>query len=125
MSYTTQELDLAVIEALTSGSCDPVSNRKNAIAIREYGDIARRVILAKRAEYQARRDATARYWQHAYSRRALRNAYYDTVATRESYIRGNADFDKYAWLASNPAYLEHGRWHRHPVRGFEPGRVSA
>lgn len=125
MTYTMQELDAAVIDSITSGACDPVSNRKNTLAIRAYGDAARRVILAKRAEYQSRRDATARQWQHSCSRRALRNAHYDTVATRERYVRGVSGFDQWAWLASNPAYIEYGRWHRHPVKGFQSGRVSS
>jgi hypothetical protein len=125
MSYTVQDLDAAVIDAITSGACDPVSNRKNALASRAYGEDARRVILAKRAEYQSRRDATARQWQHSYSRRALRNAHFDTVAARERYVRGVSGFDEWAWLASNPAYIEHGRWNRHPVKGFQSGRVSS
>ena len=124
MEYTPNDLDAAVIDAITSGACDPVSNRKNALAIRAYGDDARRVILSKRAEYQSRRDATARQWQHSYSRRAIRNAHYDTVATREEYVRGVRGFDRYEWLAKNTAYIEHGRWHRHPVKGFQSGKAS-
>jgi hypothetical protein len=124
MDYTEKDLDRFVLDSITSGSTDPVSNRKNSIAIRVYGDEARALILAKRAEFQARRDATARHWQHAVSRRSLRNPHYDSVAIREEYVRGVRGFDRYSWLADNPAYIEHGRWHRHPVKGFQSGRVS-
>lgn len=124
MTYTIEELDVYVLDSITSGACDPVSNRKNALAIRVYGDAARFLILAKRADFQARRDATARKWQHSVSRRSLRNRNYDSVATREEYVRGVRGFDRYEWLRNDPAYVEHGRWHRHPVKGFQSGRVS-
>jgi len=105
-------IDDYTLNAITSGGTDPVSNRKNVIAIRFYGDAARIVILEKRAASRASNEATARKWQHSTSRRALRNRNYDSVAIREKYIRGNINFDKYEWLESTPAYVEHGRWHR-------------
>jgi hypothetical protein len=105
-------IDEFTIDQITSGGTDPVSNRKNAIAIRFYGERARIVILEKRAAIRANREATARKWQHSTSRRALRNRHYDSAAIREKYVRGDRFFNEYKWLQTNPAYLEHGRWHR-------------
>ena len=111
MSYSGDVDDYA-IDQITSGGTDPVSNRKNVIAIRFYGERARTVILEKRAAFRARGEANARRWQHSTSRRALRNRHYDSVAIREKYVRGSRSFDEYAWLSTNAAYIEHGRWHR-------------
>jgi len=70
-----------------SGGNSPSCLAVNALLIREYGDRARQVILAKRAETRARDAAWQQKWATNVSRRPQRGRHHDSWSIREKYVR--------------------------------------
>lgn len=76
-----------LISQHTSASNMPADLKMNAILIREYGDRAREIILAKRAERRVQDTLRQRKWQTNTSRRPARGRHHDSWSIREKYVR--------------------------------------